>query len=240
MHGLQVTAVLARQILLGKLQLELPLSVSFSGAASQSGNLQINKTTHFYQDINLQHVLHMQHWICISLTELKHKSTCHNSTCLCSTTDCSICMYVTWDCSITLLHAHLIHRQLPHVLLHPGGGQPWRCPAVPLAHGLRWPLHWGVSASVHFSQANVSVVTTNTCHLSLLIILLLTVRCLVCSPSSWAHVNKTQTLTLALDYVEWNGLLSSFLWLTSLRSRLHNNWQHLRCEVWVWIYFRTE
>ena len=140
MHGLQVTAVLAGQILLGKLQLELPLSVSFPGAASQSGNLQINKTTHFYQDINLQHVLHMQHWICISLTELKHKSTCHNSTCLCSTTDCSICMYVTWDCSITLLHAHLIHRQLPHVLLHPGGGQPWRRPAVPLAHGLHWPL----------------------------------------------------------------------------------------------------
>ena len=59
MHGLQVTAVLARQILLGQLQLELPLSVSLPGAAPQSGNLHTKIFN--YQDIKLQHVLQMQH-----------------------------------------------------------------------------------------------------------------------------------------------------------------------------------
>ena len=39
-HWLQVTAVLAGQILLGQLELELPLSVSLPGAATKSGNLQ--------------------------------------------------------------------------------------------------------------------------------------------------------------------------------------------------------
>ena len=53
MHGLQVTAVLARQVLLGQLQLELSLSVSLPGAASQSGNLQIKLFN--YQDIKLLH-----------------------------------------------------------------------------------------------------------------------------------------------------------------------------------------
>ena len=61
MHGLQVTAVLAGQVLLGQLQLELPLSVSLPGAASQSGNLQTKRFN--YQDIKLQHVLRLKHYV---------------------------------------------------------------------------------------------------------------------------------------------------------------------------------
>ena len=88
-HWLQVAAVFAGQVLLGQLELELPLSVSLPGAATKSGHLQ----TIF---MSLQHM------------SLQHMS----------------------------LHAHLVCRQLPHVLLHPGGGQPRRRPAVPLAHHL--------------------------------------------------------------------------------------------------------
>ena len=123
------------------------------------------------------------HWITHSSAchcRMCHCKSCHWSTCHCSAGHCRMC------------YAHLVHRQLPHVLLHPGGGQPRRRPAVPLAHGLHWPL-LPLSLKVYIrSQANVSVVTTNTCHLSLLIILRLTFKCLQSIPCLlWGRIRPS-------------------------------------------------